>query len=106
MSCYYSDFQCAVSSGLFILCHMLVVVHGKSYRQVRMTTGMEKEEDFLTAWCAEADHVLLSSESWGERTEVASAPEEFQRSTRSRAELCCWHEDHPAVAQLGKQLCK
>lgn len=38
---------------------------------------MEKEEDFLTTWCAEADHVLLTSESWGEETGVASVPEEF-----------------------------
>lgn len=42
-----------------------------------MTSGMEKEGDFVTAWCAEAGHVLLTSESWGEGTEVASVPEEF-----------------------------
>lgn len=71
-----------------------------------MTAGMEKEEDFLAAWRAEADHVLLTSEARGEGAEVASVPEEFQKSTKSRGEPCCWNEDRPAMAQLGKQLCK
>lgn len=39
--------QFAGSSGLFILCHV-IVVHGKSYRNMRMMSRMKKEEGFLT----------------------------------------------------------
>lgn len=42
-----------------------------------MMGGMRKGEGFLTTWCMEADHALLTGGSWGGRTEVASAWEEF-----------------------------
>lgn len=42
----------------------------------------------------------------GKRTEVDSVWEEFKESTECRGELCCWNDDHSAMAPLGKHLCK